>query len=994
MNQSLIHGLEQLDMMSGNQPIGGLVPVTAKLNDSSVLPPEEIIALGYAEKYDVDFVYFKRFSDRPSVPQVYIFDFTSKPSFEEEPMVELHRKLYSSGRVPMFFVFTVKDIIIFNCYEKPAEGSKLVYNPLTTISLASSISSELFDKRDNQFDIFSAKSLDNGSFWENSEYSDRFKSSNGAYESLLSELKQALNYIIEQEILPPTFARKIIVLAILIKYLEERKDDEGNQVFPKGFFGSFANKAKGFSDVLRTKGAFANLLDYLANHFNGGIFKLSTEEKEVISANDLTKFAQFLDGNVKGRQFVFWRLYSFNDLPVELISNIYEEFLGRTPGVVYTPPYLVNFLLDEAMPLTSTDTDFKVLDPACGSGVFLVGAYRRLIYRWRLKNDWSPPDLDTLKDLLINNIYGVELKAEAVDLTVFSLALALCDALTPLQIWQDLKFDDMRQKNILEKNFFGAINENLLAKDFDLIIGNPPFESKLDDEARVVEARSKKQRLQNISVKDADEVSLPDNQLALLFLETSISLCKENGLLCMIQPSGPFLYNSSSHLFREVLFKKYHIPQLIDFTHISRILFGKKGDHATAAVFIEKTPSKESDVLHVTVRRTKPHKEKLYFDLESYDFHYVSFHQAINNPFIWKCNFIGGARYHEVLQRFVGIPTLGKYLKDKSKEGWAVSEGFTSATKSDLRELEKLRKDGPKEEFHKLSESLEDSFLSSLPYLPTTALTTNGIDSEKIKTELPTDKFHSKGNLDVYKAPHLLVKELIVNERFPIALVEKDLAFQRRIVGIHAQKEDLSELKKLHQRLSETPIYPFLIALKSGQYLVNKSSAIYKKDLMGLPYPKEDTELKVNPIEEILISDFSNYWLDFRRKGEKSTIATADAGSENLEAFGQLFLRILGKVHKNLHGHSPIVLKSFICYPFYFGERPNIEISDPEKFETYLSNLLQQNQNINLRITKIIRLYEGNVIYLIKPKKLRFWLKSIALRDADEVFADLTKQGY
>lgn len=981
-------------MMSENQPISGLVPIKAKSDDSLDLSPEEIIALGYAKKYEVDFVYFKRFPDRPSVPQVYIFDYTSKSGIKEKSLVELHRQLYSSGRVPMFFVFTKKDVIVFNCYEKPAKGRELVYNPLTTISLASTISNELFSRKDEEFDIFSAKSLDNGSFWENSKYSDRFKSSNGAYESLLSELKQSLDHIIAQKILPPKFARKIIVIAILVKYLEEREDDQGNKVFPSGFFSNFSNNASGFSDVLREKGAFGNLLDYLASHFNGGIFKLSKEEQEVVSANDLTKFAQFLDGNVKGMQFVFWRLYSFNDLPVELISNIYEEFLGKTPGVVYTPPYLVNFLLDEVMPLSDTKTDFKVLDPACGSGVFLVGAYRRLIYRWRLKNDWSRPDLDTLKNLLLHNIYGVELKSEAVDLTVFSLALALCDALTPLQIWQDLKFDDLRQQNILEKNFFAALNENLLSDDFDLIIGNPPFESKLDEEARIVEGKFKKERLQNITLKDIAEVSLPDNQLALLFLETSVSLCKENGMLCMIQPSGPFLYNSSSHLFREVLFRKYHIPQVIDFTHISRILFGKKGDHATAAVFIQNTPSKESDVLHVTVRRTKPHKEKLYFDLESYDFHHIPFNQVLANPFVWKCNFIGGARYNEVLQRFVGVPTISQYLKNKSQNGWSVSEGFTSATKNDKRSLEKLRKEGSKEEFLKLKQSLEDSFLSSLSFLPTTALTTKGIDTDKIKTNLPTNLFHSKGNPDVYKGPHLLIKELIVNERFPLALVEKNLAFQRRIVGIHAPHGDLSKLRKLYQRLAETPIYPFLIALKSGQYLVNKSSAIYKKDLMDLPYPKKDKDLEVNPIEEILISDFSNYWLDFRRKGEKSKIATADANSQDLEAFGQLFIRILGKVYKNLHGYSPIVLRSYVCYPFYFGEKPSIEISDLEQFESYLSNLLQRNQNINLRITKIIRLYEGNIIYLIKPKKLRFWLKSVALRDADEVFADLTKQGY
>ncbi|MDH5561991.1 MAG: N-6 DNA methylase, partial [Deltaproteobacteria bacterium] len=62
------------------------------------------------------------------------------------------------------------------------------------------------------------------------------------------------------------------------------------------------------------------------------------------------------------------------------MSNIYEEFLESKKGIVYTPPYLVNFLIDEQMPLTDFHkTDFKVIDPACGSGVFLVAAFRRMI---------------------------------------------------------------------------------------------------------------------------------------------------------------------------------------------------------------------------------------------------------------------------------------------------------------------------------------------------------------------------------------------------------------------------------------------------------------------------------------------------------------------------------------------------------------------------------------------------------------------------------------
>ncbi|RYH21638.1 hypothetical protein EON65_20390, partial [archaeon] len=229
--------------------------------------------------------------------------------------------------------------------------------------------------------------------------------------------------------------------------------------------------------VLKDSQATLALLTNLASHFNGEVFKISEAEADAILITDLSRFAQFLKSDIDGIQFVFWDLYSFNDLPIELISNVYEEFLGKQPGIVYTPPYLVNFLLDEAMPLSSDSIDFKVLDPACGSGVFLVGAYRRLVQRWRRNNDWRTPDLTTLKSLLKENIYGVDKDPDATNLTVFSLSLALCDELTPKQIWDELTFDNLRSENIHTNDFFNTILDDYTFNDtkFDLVIGNPPF---------------------------------------------------------------------------------------------------------------------------------------------------------------------------------------------------------------------------------------------------------------------------------------------------------------------------------------------------------------------------------------------------------------------------------------------------------------------------------------------------------------------------------------
>ena len=159
--------------------------------------------------------------------------------------------------------------------------------------------------------------------------------------------------------------------------------------------------------------------------------------------------ADYLDGNVKNNQYVFRRLYSLNHLPIELISSVYEEFLGKEKkDVVYIPRFLVNLSVDECMPISEPNDSFKILDPSCGLGFFLVVAFKRLVEWNRYKVYFEKGERKKLSSkellrLLVNNIYGVDKEDDATRLTVFNLALALCDMLSPKEIWTDLKFEDL-----------------------------------------------------------------------------------------------------------------------------------------------------------------------------------------------------------------------------------------------------------------------------------------------------------------------------------------------------------------------------------------------------------------------------------------------------------------------------------------------------------------------------------------------------------------------
>lgn len=180
------YGLEQLDMLDTELPQStesfGLV-----FTDSLPLNSSERLALEKARKYKADAIYFRRFENHiTSIPQVYIYDFTSKEKdIEDDYIAELHKELWNSGQVPMFFIFTQTEIKIFNCLKSPhfdPETEKITSSPMETINLAAAIEDQLESKKLKEF---SGKKFDNGSFWDTSRYKEKFQLKDSSYEKLL-----------------------------------------------------------------------------------------------------------------------------------------------------------------------------------------------------------------------------------------------------------------------------------------------------------------------------------------------------------------------------------------------------------------------------------------------------------------------------------------------------------------------------------------------------------------------------------------------------------------------------------------------------------------------------------------------------------------------------------------------------------------------------------------------------------------------------------------
>jgi hypothetical protein len=182
-------------------------------------------------------------------------------------------------------------------------------------------------------------------------------------------------------------------------------------------------------------------------------------------------------------------------------------------------------------------------------------------------------------------------------------------------------------------------------------------------------------------------IDLPYHQLAFLFLEQSLRLSAEGGTVCLLVPST-LLYGVYSSDFRTGILRRWHVPQVIDFTSI-RNLF-PEGDTKSCAVFIAaKPPIPESSLLHVTPRRTTATKEGLFFEIDAYDFHKISQNIALSDDSIWKANLLGGGRVHSIARRLLDCKeTLSSFVKRREPR-----DGFLTLALFKARRLPIARQD-------------------------------------------------------------------------------------------------------------------------------------------------------------------------------------------------------------------------------------------------------------------------------------------------------------
>lgn len=317
--------------------------------------------------------------------------------------------------------------------------------------------------------------------------------------------------------------------------------------------------------------------------------------------------------------------YEFSVLSVEILGSAYEQFLGKTitinnrgkavielkpevrkaGGVYYTPQYIVDYiventlgkLLDNKTPKDAAE--IKICDPACGSGSFLIGAYQYLL-NWHKdyytqnsnkKNPLTPEgNLTTAekKKILLNNIYGVDIDIQAVEVTKLSLLLKCMEGETQASIAHQLSMFNDRVLPTLDSNIksgnslidtdyydsqldFGeerkikpfswtkGFPEIFKNGGFDVVIGNPPY----------LGGREWKEENGNAYNYFIGKYKVAEYQFDIyaLFWESGIKLLNDNGLIGYITPNT-WLNNQSNTKLRTYILENTRINQIVDYSKI------------------------------------------------------------------------------------------------------------------------------------------------------------------------------------------------------------------------------------------------------------------------------------------------------------------------------------------------------------------------------------------------------------------------------------------
>lgn len=987
MNELLTGIFEYLDINSST----GLATEDSL---QSLSPFQRLFYTQVHKKIGIDAVYFLR--DVNGIAKIPLIYFSVIQKYDAKEVAELHRLSWNLGEAPLLFVVTPDEILIYNNYQTPQAVENGNLDPtagiIETLNLTNGLASQQIALRKYHRSL-----LESGEYWRQSV--TRFDSQSRVDATLMSNLRIMRRTLINQiskrcdkskEIIT-SVVHSLLSRSIFIKYLEERKDSNGKTVFPQGFYSIFFESAKQYTDVLNSKDATYNLFRTLKEKFNGDTLQVSEVEIEIIAQKDLDELRAFIlgDSELESRQLALWPLYSFDIIPIQLISSIYELFFHLSDeddekGTYYTPLHLVNLVMDEVYPWEGEYKDISFFDPSCGSGIFLVEAYRRLVCRWMYQNDVHTINCNQLNLLLKNSIFGVDINEEAIRVASFSLNLAMCDFLDPRSIWDELSFPRLLDNNLISSDFFDK-DKSFNNRRYDVIIGNPPWQSNITGKTKEY-------------LKKVNRV-IGDKQIAQAFSIKCSELCGQNGIICLLMPSKGLLFNRSdkNREYRANLFSDNNVLAIINLSVYRKFLFDHASGPAAAIIYTPKNDEINQPIVYCTPKPIYTIEDIRKFSIDPTDICRIP-RDITDDDRIWKIAMWGAPRDLELIGKMQStFAPMSSFIKENHM---TTAEGFKRGNRKhqcyDFKGLPLVE-----------AKSFRPYYISS-DKLPTV----NFVDFECIV----------KNAREIFKAPHLIIKQSHKNGQFLSEVLDYDAVFNHSLLGVHGKIEQLKYLSVI----IGSRVFSYYHILTNRKWLVERDE-LEAGDIWQTPIPKPDNaelaeacsifdRLVNSPKENYLLERFARkmyrlkeyecYQIDdvidyvydyFRNKRHSVSFSRPSIDGYKLyyatikEVMTGSFGTGVGFSGDIYVGDSPLsVLVLNVEHPTAKDLNVITENDQLNEILLTLDRLLVDNQQM-VFVRRNLRIYQREKIFIVKPAQRKYWTYSAACRDADEIFEDVSK---
>ncbi len=954
------------------------------------------------------------------------------PNSDPETIWELYRSVWSQSKVPLLYVILPTEIRIYNSYVGPSEeagaldkGGRL----LRVLKKLENIEAARRRIRD-QLSNYKRFDLETGTFW-NTPDGQRIKREKRADQRLLAAMDQARRRLTNPENghgLSNDLAYALLGRSIFIRYLEARGVLDVSELTD--------GRAKDYIAALDTndaKNVTYLLFERLSERFNGDLFPVDNHgrEREQVQQSHLNILKEFLraDKSQKGKvsQLSLWPYYDFEHIPIELISGIYDTFLyndtgegtenekkRRKLGAYYTPLPLVEFVVEETLPLDKTRSEMTILDPACGSGVFLVRAYQRLVAAWKFENNNQQPTAETLSALLKKNIFGVDKEVNAVQIAAFSLYLAMLDYLEDAEIKkQSFRFPGMKDTNLITADFFSKKVDSILShKIFDRVLGNPPW-------GRGTLTEDASQWLEEHNYKIAGK------QIVQAFLLRAPDFCAEDGEIALLAPvKSTILVSGPTYIaYRRRFFERYHVRAVVNLSVLRHELFVSSVSPA-AAIFYQPQPSSLRTRLIYGVPKPSALSQRLgAIVLDTTEIKFLDREELLVYPVLWKIASWGSPRDAALVERLQAFPTLRQQSK---KLQWKIDEGFMAEYKG--------------------SDKNKATWLKGLPFVSTEQFLPYLAEPHGV---VEADIFHRPRTRETYQAPLVLIHK----SKCQAAFSAIGVAYTSSITGVRGdvgQEDNLkwlaayicSPLGMYYQFLTssrwaverDTPVQgeyedmPFLLPDRNDprfkkilgyfddlavlyQQRYFPLSSMYDSDIQKIKSEIDELVFdiyKISSIERRLVQDMVEYEIDFfywverkRRKIDAPDVKGIQRPdpqmlAEYARVFTKTVTTFLRYQNQTLnatvyHNGAPLSIVEFELVALNQAQEVEFIESSQELVKTLraLDHLLLEQQAPTLYARRHVRIFAGSQFSLVRPSERRFWTLSQAYTDADGFIADM-----